>query len=245
MNAAVNPLKAFGRSPLAGKAASLAIRSYIGLVAGTSRFEFVGRDHGDALDRGRTGYILAFWHSRLLMGAILRKETDRRVKMLSSAHRDGDIIADAVRPYGIEFIRGSAANPKKPEKNKSGASAVMQMIGALAEGAIVGMTPDGPRGPSRTVKPGVIQLAALSGAPILPGAYATSRGWELSTWDRFFLAAPFSKGVFLARPPIRVRREADKEELEAARLLLESELNEAQRLAELHVGYASRRSTAS
>jgi hypothetical protein len=117
------------------------------------------------------------------------------------------------------------------------------MIAALGEGAVIGITPDGPRGPARIAKPGVVQLAAMTGAPILPGAYATSRGRELSTWDGFFLAAPFSRGVFVGRPPIKVPRGAGKEELEAARRLLESELNEAQRLAEQRVGFKSRRLT--
>lgn len=229
-------LKPMLRSPLAGRIASSAIAAYIRLVEATSRSDFIGREHADALLAADQGFILAFWHARLLMGPAIRGETNRPVYMLISAHRDGEIIAQAVRGFGVELIRGSAADAKKPEKNKSGASAVAEMITVLEKGAIVGMTPDGPRGPAEIAKIGAVKLAALSGAPILPAAYSASMGSRLGSWDRFLLAAPFSRIAFVARPPIMVGRDADPEALEAARLSLESELTAAARIADEAVG---------
>ena len=224
------------RSPVAGRVASSAIAAYIRLVGATSRSDFIGRDHADALLGADKGFILAFWHARLLMGPAIRGETTKPVYMLISAHRDGEIIAQAVRGFGVELIRGSAADPKKPAKDKSGAPAVAEMIAALDAGAIVGMTPDGPRGPAEVAKIGAVKLAAFSGAPILPTAYSASRGPRLATWDRFLLAAPFSRIAFAARPPIRVGRDAGPEALEAARLSLETELTTAARIADEAVG---------
>ncbi|MCB2112450.1 MAG: lysophospholipid acyltransferase family protein [Parvularculaceae bacterium] len=229
-------LKRFMRSRAAGAAASGAIAFYIRLVEATSSSRFIGREHADALLNSDKGFILAFWHSRLLMAASLRGETDRTVKMLISTHRDGEIIARAVKGFGIEMIRGSAADPKKPEKNKSGAPAILAMMEALETGAIVGMTPDGPRGPAETAKIGAIKLAARTGAPILAGAYSASRGRRLQTWDRFLLAAPFSRLTFAARPAIHVERNADADGLEAYRRRLESELKEAARIADEAAG---------
>ncbi|MCA8889454.1 MAG: lysophospholipid acyltransferase family protein [Parvularculaceae bacterium] len=219
-------IKKLIQSDFAGGVASFFIGSYIRLVRATSRFTFVDRRYAQTLLAGDQGFILAFWHSRLLMAATVRDETDKPVFMLISTHRDGEIIANAVKGFGVDFIRGSAANPKKKEKDKSGASAIAQMIARLNEGAIVGVTPDGPRGPRQNAKIGVIKLAAYSGAPILPAAYATSRGWTLGTWDRFFLAAPFSRGAFAAGPPIHVPRNATAQELESARAHLENTLNQ-------------------
>lgn len=224
------------RSTFAGRIASRAIGAYIRLVEATSRPEFIGREHADPLLASDKGFILAFWHSRLLMGPAIRGETQKPVFMLISTHRDGEIIANAVRGFGVELIRGSAADPKKPEKDKSGAPAVAEMIAALEKGSIVGMTPDGPRGPAEIAKIGAIKLAAFSGAPILPAAYSASRGPRLKTWDRFLLAAPFSKLAFAARPPIHVERGADAAALEAARLSLENELTAAARIADATVG---------
>ncbi len=219
-------LKKIMQSEFAGGVASFLIGSYIRLIRLTSRFSFVGRQHAETLLASKGGFILAFWHSRLLMAASVRDETDKPVFMLISTHRDGEIIANAVKGFGVDFIRGSAANAKKKQKDKSGASAIAQMIARLDEGAIVGVTPDGPRGPRQIAKIGVIKLAAYSGAPILPAAYATSRGWTLSTWDRFFLAGPFSRGAFAAGPPIYVARDATAQELELARVQLENTLNQ-------------------
>ncbi|MEK7265036.1 MAG: lysophospholipid acyltransferase family protein [Pseudomonadota bacterium] len=227
------------RSPLAGQIASGAIAAYIRLVEATARTEFIGREHADALLALDKGFILAFWHARLLMGPAMRRESKKPVFMLISSHRDGEIIANAVKGFGVNLIRGSAADPKKPEKNKSGAPAIARMIAALDEGAIVGMTPDGPRGPAEIAKIGAVKLAAFSGAPILPAAYSASLGPRLGTWDRFLLAAPFSRLAFAARPPIHIERGADAAALEAARLHLESELTAAARIADGAAGRAA------
>lgn len=224
------------RSPLAGAVASGTIAGYIRLVVATSKRTDINRAYADDLVSRQGGFIAAFWHARLLLGAAVRAETDRPTHMLISAHRDGEIIANAVKGFGVSLIRGSSADPKKPEKDKSGAPAVAAMIEALENGAIVGVTPDGPRGPRERAKIGVVRLAAMSGAPILPGAYSASRGPRLKTWDRFLLAAPFSRLAFAARPPILVERTADAAALERARAHLEAELREACRLADEAVG---------
>lgn len=232
-------IKRILRSSLTGRIASGAIAGYIRLVRITSRSEFIGREHADALLRSDKGFILAFWHSRLLMGPAMRGETQKPVFMLISTHRDGEIIANAVTGFGVELIRGSAADPKKPEKDKSGAPAVAAMKAALENGSIVGMTPDGPRGPAGVAKIGAVKLAALTGAPILPTAYSASRGPRLKTWDRFLIAAPFSRLAFAARPPVHVERTTDAAALEAARARLETELTAAARIADEAVGRAS------
>ena len=229
-------LKRILRSEFAGRAASVLIAIYIRIVDATSGKLFSGREHVDNLLSSEKGFILAFWHSRLMMAPALRGETDQPVFMLISTHRDGEIIARAVEGFGIKMIRGSAADPKKPEKDKSGAPAVAEMITALQAGAIVGITPDGPKGPAEVAKVGAVKLASFSGAPVIPVAYSSSRGARLRTWDRFLLAAPFSKLAFAARPPIHIDRDADAAALERARLLLQSELRMATRIADEAVG---------
>ena len=228
-------LKRLARSPLAMRVASALIGAYIRLVHATSRWTLLGREHVDAAAAEGKCVIVAFWHGRLLMGAAIRRETDKPVYMLISAHRDGEIIARGVAGFGIKFIRGSAPNPDKPGKNKSGASAIAQMLAALSEGSFVGFTPDGPRGPGERAKPGVVRLAQMSGAPIVPASFSVSRGRRLNTWDRFLLAAPFSKGYYLAGKPMHAPQPGDSDAMEKFRLELENALqqvsNEADALA--------------
>jgi hypothetical protein len=81
---------------------------------------------------------------------------------------------------------------------------------------------------------GIVGIARLSGAPIIPVTYSTNRKRILSTWDRFLVAWPFARGVLVWGDPIHVRRDADDEALESARRQVEDTLNaiteEAERL---------------
>lgn len=225
-------IKSIGKSSIAAKLASALIAPWIRLVWRTTRWTFIGRDILNKIDRREEGYILAFWHSRLLMAPAVRQESEREIFMLISNHRDGEIIANAVKGFGIKFIRGSAANPKKKFKEKSGATALMQMIAALKAGHVVGVTPDGPRGPTERAQPGIARLAAKANAPILPIAYATSNGRRLNTWDRFFLALPFSRGAFAVGEPVSAPVSDDIDAIKAAQRALEKSLNDAVKKAE-------------
>ncbi len=228
--------KRFAKSAFAARLATSVIGAYIRLVNGTTRWTLVDREYFDKVEQEGKGVIFAFWHGRLMMSPQLCQETDRQVFMLISANRDGEIIANAVSSFDVKFIRGSAANPKKPAKNKGGASAVTQILAALADGDVVGVTPDGPRGPGEKLQSGVIKLAQMSGAPILPAGIAVSRGRKLSTWDRFLFAAPFSRGFYVAGPPIWVGPENDTETLESTRRKVENALASVTRTADTLAG---------
>lgn len=229
-------LKSLLRSAPARSLSSALIAAYIFLVDRTSRWELVGREHFDPFLGVDQGFIVAFWHQRLMMGVILRHQTDKRVFMLSSMHPDAEIIVNAAKRFGVEFIRGSTADPRKPEKDKKGGPALVQMIGVLRQGHVIGVNPDGPRGPRERAHVGVVRLAQFSGAPILPGAYSVTRGRFLKTWDRFLFPLPFSRGVFVGLSPIRVAADATSEEIEATRLAVERALAEATATADALVG---------
>ena len=125
-------LKRLMKSRFAGKIASFLIGAYIHFVYATSSWTITGIDQAErAADRGN-GLVVLFWHGRLMMAPVMRKQTARRFFMLISAHRDGDIIADSVKSFGLEFIRGSTANPKKRDSDKGGIVASAKMVEALS-----------------------------------------------------------------------------------------------------------------
>lgn len=220
-------VKGIMKSEAAARLASFLIGTYLHLVSLTGRKTITDRAHYDeALAEGR-GVILVFWHGRLMAAPFIRKETDAEVHMLVSRHRDGQIITDAVKGFGLNFIRGSAANPKKPEKNKHGAPAVTQMIDILETGETVAITPDGPRGPAETVQIGAIKLAEMSGAKIVPVGISASRGRRLKTWDRFLFAGLFSHFHYVAGRALAVPSGATEEELQALRSELEHRMKAA------------------
>jgi hypothetical protein len=143
------------------------------------------------------------------------------IQALASGHRDGQLVAGVMARFGVGTISGSTG--------RGGHGAIRASRAALANGAVVVITPDGPRGPPMQAAPGAIRLARLSGAMIVPVSYATRRRVFLKTWDRFMVPLPFGTGAFVCGAPMSV---PDSEDEEAARRRLESALNAAVREAD-------------
>lgn len=213
--------KRIGRSATVRNAAPWLAAQYIRGVYFTSRWRFVGGDHLAPLDAARRSYIGAFWHNRLLMMSHfwLRQAPVRGlpIRVLISGHRDGLLISRAMSYLGIETITGS--------KTRGGFGAVRAIVRSLQGGTHVAVTPDGPKGPRMRVQPGIISLAAISGAPLVPFTFAVSRRRVLGTWDRFVLALPFARGLYMCGEPLYVPRDADAPAQDAARLEFERRMN--------------------
>jgi hypothetical protein len=148
-----------------------------------------------------------------------------RVHALASRHNDGRLIGEVMRRFGVEVVHGSSA---RDGRSKGGTASVLQLLDVLAQGSHVVLTPDGPRGPARHAAPGVAQLAALSGVPVLPCAARTTRARRLPTWDGMLLPLPFGRGILVVGEPIQVPREAWEATLPA----IEAALTEAALRAE-------------
>jgi len=171
--------------------------------------------------------IGAFWHGRLLMMPCLEsihKENKRKMSFLVSPHRDGQMIGKALEKFDHRAIFGSST--------RRGFSAFHQMLKAQKDGYDVIVVPDGPRGPRHQVQIGIIELARLTGSPIVPLSFSASKRKIFNTWDRFLLPYPFSKGVFIWGEPVYV--DGNLTHLEEKRLLLEQRLNH---LTEMADGY--------
>lgn len=205
------------------------IQIYIRLVFATNRWRVEG---GDIPARLRGGVILAFWHGRMLM---IPRATPRLapVQMLISGHPDGLLIAGAVRYFDIGYIAGSSRH--------GGAGAGLAMARRLGAGDWVGITPDPPGRAARTAGLGIVKLAQLARAPIVPLVFATSRRRILNTRDRFYLALPFGRGVYLWGEPIDIAADLDADGLETARRLVELRMNELADKADSRVTAPSRR----
>ena len=196
---------------------------YIRLVHATSRWSHEGAADAHAMwDRGRP-FILAFWHGRLLMMPYVWRR-GVPINMLTSRHADGEFAARILRRFAIATVRGSS--------RRGGSAALRELVRRLGRGECVGFTPDGPRGPRMRASEGVVAVARMSGAPILPVTATTTRCRMLDSWDRFLLALPFGRGLFLWGAPIHVPRDARGEALEGVRRNLEDALNDLTRQAD-------------
>jgi lysophospholipid acyltransferase (LPLAT)-like uncharacterized protein len=210
------PPKKILRSDVATAAACFIGALYIRLVRWTGRWRIEGEDIPESFCKAGKPFILSFWHGRLMMMPYCWREA-ALTNVLTSSHRDGRLISRTVKHFNIDSVEGSTS--------KGGAQATRRLIKLLREGDIVGITPDGPRGPRMRVSEGIVALARLSGAPILPATYSASRRRIMGSWDRFVLALPFSRGVFLWGDPIEVPRDADAALLEAKRIEIENTMN--------------------
>ncbi len=203
---------------------------YFYLIKHTIRWEVrIPPTTQEVLD-GSGGYIGCFWHGRiLLVPAAVRR--DRPMHILISGHRDGLLVARGVAFVGISTVSGSS--------RRGGAEALRRLKRLLDKGHAVAITPDGPRGPRMRAKPGIIKVAQLSGAPILPAGAAVTRRRLLGSWDRFCLAWPFCRGVVLVGEPIRIPAQLEDEAGEAYRLDLEQRLNALTAEADRQCGQAT------
>jgi lysophospholipid acyltransferase (LPLAT)-like uncharacterized protein len=180
---------------------------------------------GEAGARWRAGtpFIFATWHSRILLLPALYR--GRRLRVLISRSRDGEMVARLCARFDLDVARGSSS--------RGGAEALRLLARALGEGTSVVVVPDGPRGPREIAKPGVIALAALSGAAIVPVAVAASAEWRLRSWDGFRIPRPFARCVVRFGEPLTVARDAGGDARERARKTLEAALAAASSAADL------------
>ncbi len=137
--------------------------------------------------------IVIFWHNRLLMAPFCW-EYKNNFKMLISSHRDGRIISCAVSHLGIETIEGSS--------NKNKISSAKQIISELNAKNIVGITPDGPRGPNHKVKEGLVSMQRKTNSVIFPLCCSAKFYRKLSSWDKFMFVSPFNKFVAVWGKPM-------------------------------------------
>ncbi len=177
---------------------------YIRLVHATGRWSVVrGETPQRYWDEGKP-FILGFWHGRMLMMPYCWRRS-ANIHMLVSGHADGQLGANAMARLGVKSVAGSSS--------RGGALALRTLLKTLRGGDCVAIAPDGPRGPGMRASDGILSLARLSGAPIIPCAFSVTRGRVLSSWDRFLVAHPFARGVMVWGEPIEAPRDAPPEAL--------------------------------
>jgi lysophospholipid acyltransferase (LPLAT)-like uncharacterized protein len=114
---------------------------------------------------GQPQHIIAFWHEHLLLS--LHSRWRRPTTAIISRSKDGEIVSGVLHLYGAETARGSST--------RGGEIAMRELLRDVRAGKSVAVTPDGPKGPPRIVKEGVIYIARLSGLPIVPFAFAAKK----------------------------------------------------------------------
>jgi lysophospholipid acyltransferase (LPLAT)-like uncharacterized protein len=162
--------------PLAGLLAGPMLR----LLAASWRIETVNEERWRPLYQARRPHVFLLWHEVLL--PLLWQHRRQSIAIVVSEARDGQYLADFAATLGYRAVRGSST--------RGAARALLGAVRELEAGYSVAFTPDGPRGPRRELKPGVVAAAQRAGGVVVPLHAEADRAWRLGSWDRFMIPQP-------------------------------------------------------
>jgi lysophospholipid acyltransferase (LPLAT)-like uncharacterized protein len=195
---------------LGGLLGTAVIRAWMGTL--DYRAVFYDRSVDPVLTTCQGNKIYIFWHEYILFPLALRGHCN--LAMLLSRHRDAEILSYIARNLGFSFVRGST--------NRGGVGALRELL-RKSRGMHLTITPDGPRGPRRTMAMGPIFLASKLGIPLVPMGYGYDRPWRVrKAWDQFAVPRPFSRARAVIGPPIHVPESLDSDGLEHFRCRVEA-----------------------
>ena len=162
--------------------------------------------------------IFALWHAHQC--AVFSCNQHRKTCIMVSSSQDGEIISRAANAVGVETVRGS--------KTRGGAKASLELIKRMQNEDVNGaLTIDGPKGPNRVVKKGIVEIAKMTKVPIVPAVYWSPQKTFLkfNSWDEFRFPLIGTRLVMLFGEPIYLPDEPTEEDIEMARKKTEDSLN--------------------
>ena len=162
---------------------------FITLVCLTLRKKVILED-ADSKPMGSFQCIIALWHNRVFVPCYVYRYVLKgkkvQMSMLTSASKDGALLATVAKDYGMRAVRGSS--------RRRGVAGFMDMLRELKDGCSMCITPDGPKG------------------PIVPARVSYSSYWRIKkAWDGFVIPKPFSRVVVHLAKPLEVPAELTPE----------------------------------
>ena len=167
---------------------------------GTSTWNIEGKHRIKSLLAEGKSVIVATWHSHLLL--TFMDLAGNHYYGLAGMHKDADLISKIGNRMGWKLLRGSSSD--------QGKEVYKEMVNILADnGNVVVLTPDGPKGPAKIPKPGIIRAAQKTNAVILPAMGQSKRRWGFTNWDTFYVGKPFSRIEFIYGEPLEFSESED------------------------------------
>jgi len=195
---------------------------YIRTVNLTSSIQFENETIPKQFWNNDKPFILAFWHSQLMMIGFSWKK-NKNVNILASGHSDGKFGAIVGKYFNLNNIQTS-------KKNKS--ISLKSIFKLLNDNNYIGITPDGPRGPKEIVSEGIIKIAKSSKVPIIPIGFWSSKNFKLKSWDSFLITLPFSKCSFVWNKPLEIPYNIQENQIQHYQKLLQEKINQSVKKAQ-------------
>lgn len=182
------------RAPWAARVTAFLGAVFIKIISLTYRWKYDGLDRFERI-HSDGGVILPFWHNRIIGGCTAPPFRPLDTVVIVSRHFDGEIIARIMAYFGHRSVRGSTG--------KEGVRALGELAEDVKKGCVVGITPDGPRGPRYRAEAGVAILARYTERPVLPFITVARNRWKVPSWDALEIPKPFSEVILIFGKELR------------------------------------------
>lgn len=150
----------------------------------TNTWDIRGENNYKSALKNNKSVIISVWHGNLLIPFMHLAKNN--YYGLAGMNRDAEIISKIGLKLGWKLLRGSSS--------KKGPEIFTEIVKILSNPpSLVALTPDGPKGPEKIPKPGVIRASQKTGAVIIPVASCSTKNWQFINWHTFFLEKPFGK----------------------------------------------------
>ena len=162
-----------------------------------------GRDNYKKIIKNNQSVIFSVWHGQLL--SIIYDLRNDPINAVAGTHADAELITQIATKWGWNVIRGSS--------KEKGDLAYKKMIKILKEPrARLFITPDGPTGPAKIPKLGIVRAAQITNSAIIPISVYSTKRWGFTNWDTFYLEKPFGKIYIEYGQPIFLDNKLDQKE---------------------------------
>lgn len=187
---------------------SFLLKILSGILLPTLRITFNGEEHKN------TKAVYIFWHGKMFCGWWIFRHSNSGA--LISKSKDGELLASLLDSWGFKLFRGSSSS--------EGKLALESIVDNISDLSKVVITPDGPRGPARKLKNGVLSLSLKTGLPIVPVKIYYKSKKTLKSWDSFEIPYPFSRVEITFGEPISYEKFLTGPELDAYKFSLEEQM---------------------
>ena len=161
----------------------MVLSAILKFIYGSNKKYVNGRENYISLIDKNRSIIFSVWHSHLL--SIVHDLRNMEINALAGTHSDADLISHIATKWGWKMVRGSSK-----EKGSEAYKSMLRLI-KNSNRSLLFITPDGPSGPPKVPKKGIIRLAQNTNAGIIPIRVNYTRSWGFKNWDTFYLAKPF------------------------------------------------------
>lgn len=161
--------------------------------------------------------IMLMWHEELF--PILKRASHQNWAVIISPSKDGDYLSKLLSSWNFRILRGSASTHSKAVK-------VLRETIKIAKENKITLGIDGPRGPRREIKIGMLLAAQKTGVPIYLVRIRAKGLRFQKAWDKCLFPYPFSTITLIQSEPIYIDKDLGRDELEERGRELSKQLNE-------------------